>query len=128
MPIAKKRMLGFCQATIDAGFTHLRYKTQASASGITSSKRLVDKMGEAGFDGVFLVVESVNKRNLQFLGKGSAASARQQYHCLHGPDRWEPRMTPRTSGRTSGWPEAKGGCPHFLHLHSLLQDTDASRA
>ena len=70
MPIAKKRMLGFCQATIDAGFTHLRYKTQASASGITSSKRLVDKMGEAGFDGVFLVVESVNKRNLQFLGKG----------------------------------------------------------
>lgn len=65
-----KRLERLCQAIIDAGLTHLRYKTQASASGIASSKRLVDKMGEAGFDGVFLGVESVNKRNLQFLGKG----------------------------------------------------------
>jgi len=65
-----KRLERLCQAIIDAGLTHLRYKTQASASGIASSKRLVDKMGEAGFDGCFLGVESVNKRNLQFLGKG----------------------------------------------------------
>lgn len=65
-----KRLEQLCQAIIDAGLTHLRYKTQASASGIASSKGLVDKMGEAGFDGVFLGVESVNKRNLQFLGKG----------------------------------------------------------
>jgi anaerobic magnesium-protoporphyrin IX monomethyl ester cyclase len=65
-----KRLEKLCQAIIDADLTHLRYKTQASASGIASSKRLVDKMGEAGFDGVFLGVESVNKRNLQFLGKG----------------------------------------------------------
>lgn len=65
-----KRLELLCQAIIDAGLTHLRYKTQASASGIASSKGLVDKMGEAGFDGVFLGVESVNKRNLQFLGKG----------------------------------------------------------
>lgn len=65
-----RRLEQLCQAIIDAGLTHLRYKTQASASGIASSKRLVDKMGEAGFDGVFLGVESVNKRNLQFLGKG----------------------------------------------------------
>ena len=65
-----KRLEQLCQAIIDAGLTHLRYKTQASASGIASSKRLVDKMGEAGFDGVFLGVESVNERNLQFLGKG----------------------------------------------------------
>ena len=65
-----KRLERLCEAIIDAGLTHLRYKTQASASGIASSKRLVDKMGQAGFDGVFLGVESVNKRNLQFLGKG----------------------------------------------------------
>jgi radical SAM superfamily enzyme YgiQ (UPF0313 family) len=65
-----KRLELLCQAIIETGLTHLRYKTQASASGIASSKRLVDKMGEAGFDGVFLGVESVNKRNLQFLGKG----------------------------------------------------------
>ncbi|MCX6670064.1 MAG: radical SAM protein [Methanothrix sp.] len=65
-----KRLERLCEAIIEAGLTHLRYKTQASASGIASSKKLVDKMGEAGFDGVFLGVESVNRRNLQFLGKG----------------------------------------------------------
>jgi anaerobic magnesium-protoporphyrin IX monomethyl ester cyclase len=65
-----KRLENLCQAIIDAGLTHLRYKTQASASGIASSKRLVDKMADAGFDGVFLGVENVNQRNLEFLGKG----------------------------------------------------------
>jgi radical SAM superfamily enzyme YgiQ (UPF0313 family) len=65
-----KRLEQLCEAIIEAGLTHLRYKTQASASGIASSRRLVDKMGEAGFDGVFLGVESVNRRNLAFLGKG----------------------------------------------------------
>lgn len=79
-----KRLERLCDAIIEAGLTHLRYKTQASASGIASSKRLVDKMGEAGFDGVFLGVESVNKRNLQFLGKGrmsdDAARAVQYLH------------------------------------------------
>ena len=55
-----KRLERLCQAIIDAGLTHLRYKTQASASGIASSKELVDKMGEAGFDGVFLGVVSIN--------------------------------------------------------------------
>jgi anaerobic magnesium-protoporphyrin IX monomethyl ester cyclase len=65
-----KRLERLCEAIIEADLTHMRYKTQASASGIASSKRLVDKMGEAGFDGIFLGVESVNKRNLEFLGKG----------------------------------------------------------
>jgi len=66
-----RRLESLCQAIIDAGLTHLKYKTQASASGIASSKNLVDKMGEAGFDGVFLGVESANRKNLRFLGKGS---------------------------------------------------------
>ncbi|MDD2834815.1 MAG: radical SAM protein [Methanothrix sp.] len=69
-----KRLERLCQAIIDAGLTHMRYKTQASASGIASSKQLVDKMGEAGFDGVFLGVESINKRNLEFLGKGKMSN------------------------------------------------------
>ena len=69
-----KRLERLCQAIIQAGLTHLRYKTQASASGIASSKQLVDKMGEAGFDGVFLGVESINKRNLEFLGKGKMSN------------------------------------------------------
>jgi anaerobic magnesium-protoporphyrin IX monomethyl ester cyclase len=79
-----KRLEQLCQAIIDAGLTHLRYKTQASASGIASSKRLVDKMGEAGFDGCFLGVESVNKRNLQFLGKGKMSDeAERAVQYLH---------------------------------------------
>lgn len=79
-----KRLELLCQAIIDARLTHLRYKTQASASGIASSKRLVDKMGEAGFDGVFLGVESVNKRNLQFLGKGKMSEdAEKAVQYLH---------------------------------------------
>jgi anaerobic magnesium-protoporphyrin IX monomethyl ester cyclase len=82
-----KRLERLCQAIIDAGLTHLRYKTQASASGIASSKRLVDKMGEAGFDGVFLGVESVNKRNLEFLGKGRMSDdAERAVRYLHDND------------------------------------------
>jgi anaerobic magnesium-protoporphyrin IX monomethyl ester cyclase len=73
-----------CEAIIEAGLTHLRYKTQASTSGIASSKSLVDKMGEAGFDGVFLGVESVNKRNLEFLGKGKMSDdAERAVQYLH---------------------------------------------
>jgi radical SAM superfamily enzyme YgiQ (UPF0313 family) len=79
-----KRLIRLCQAIIDAGLTHLRYKTQASASGIASSKQLVDKMGEAGFDGVFLGVESINKRNLEFLGKGKMSNdAEKAVQYLH---------------------------------------------
>jgi radical SAM superfamily enzyme YgiQ (UPF0313 family) len=79
-----RRLERLCQAIIDAGLTHLRYKTQASASGIASSKHLVDKMGEAGFDGVFLGVESINKRNLEFLGKGKMSNdAEKAVQYLH---------------------------------------------
>lgn len=82
-----RRLEQLCHAIIDAGLTHLRYKTQASASGIASSKRLVDKMGEAGFDGVFLGVESVNKRNLHFLGKGKMSDdAERAVQYLHDND------------------------------------------
>jgi anaerobic magnesium-protoporphyrin IX monomethyl ester cyclase len=79
-----KRLEMLCQAIIDADLANLRYKTQASASGIASSKRLVEKMGQAGFDGVFLGVESVNKRNLQFLGKGKMSDdAEKAVQYLH---------------------------------------------
>jgi radical SAM superfamily enzyme YgiQ (UPF0313 family) len=79
-----KRLERLCQAIIESGLTHLRYKTQASASGIASSKQLVDKMGEAGFDGVFLGVESINKRNLEFLGKGKMSNdAEKAVQYLH---------------------------------------------
>ena len=41
-------------------------------------------MGEAGFDGVFLGVESINKRNLEFLGKGRMSNdAEKAVQYLH---------------------------------------------
>ncbi len=82
-----KRLEKLCDAIIEADLTHLRYKTQASARGIASSKRLVDKMGKAGFDGVFLGVESINKRNLEFLGKGRMSDdADKAVQYLHDND------------------------------------------
>jgi radical SAM superfamily enzyme YgiQ (UPF0313 family) len=82
-----KRLERLCEAIIEAGLAHLRYKTQASASGIASSRRLVEKMGEAGFDGVFLGVESVNRRNLEFLGKGRMSDdAERAVQYLHDND------------------------------------------
>ncbi|HOT07066.1 MAG: Radical SAM superfamily protein [Methanosaeta sp. PtaB.Bin039] len=82
-----KRLERLCDAIIEAGLDHLRYKTQASASGIASSRQLVEKMGRAGFDGVFLGVESVNKRNLQFLGKGRMSDqAERAVTYLHDND------------------------------------------
>ena len=78
---------GFVNWDDDLNFTDNPDKTQASASGIASSKRLVDKMGKAGFDGVFLGVESVNKRNLQFLGKGRMSDdADKAVQYLHDND------------------------------------------
>lgn len=82
-----KRLEELCEAIIEAGLTHLRYKTQASASGIASSRRLVERMGEAGFDGVFLGVESASRRNLQFLGKGRMSDeAERAVQYLHEND------------------------------------------
>jgi len=64
------RMEALCDAIVEAGLDHIKYKVQASARGIGSSRRLVDKMARAGFDGVFLGIENTSKENLKFLGKG----------------------------------------------------------
>jgi len=70
MTLDVKRMERLCDAIVEAGLDHLKYKVQASARGIGSSRRLVEKMAKAGFDGVFLGIENTSKENLKFLGKG----------------------------------------------------------
>jgi radical SAM superfamily enzyme YgiQ (UPF0313 family) len=70
MTLDVKRMERLCDAIVEAGLSHLKYKVQASARGIGSSRRLVEKMAAAGFDGVFLGIENTSRENLQFLGKG----------------------------------------------------------
>jgi radical SAM superfamily enzyme YgiQ (UPF0313 family) len=82
-----KRLDRLCDAIIEEGLSHIKYKTQASASGIAHSRELVKKMGTAGFDGIFLGIESVNKRNLQFLGKGKMSDhAKMAVEYLHEND------------------------------------------
>ena len=70
MTLDVKRMERLCDAIVEAGLSHLKYKVQASARGIGSSRRLVEKMAAAGFDGVFLGIENTSRENLRFLGKG----------------------------------------------------------
>ncbi|MHC1630731.1 MAG: B12-binding domain-containing radical SAM protein [Methanotrichaceae archaeon] len=82
-----KRMERLCDAIIDAGLNHLKYKVQASARGIGSSRRLVDKMAKAGFDAVFLGIENTSKENLKFLGKGTMSNnADKAVQYLHDND------------------------------------------
>ena len=70
MTLDVKRMERLCDSIVEAGLSHLKYKVQASARGIGSSRRLVEKMAAAGFDGVFLGIENTSRENLRFLGKG----------------------------------------------------------
>ena len=82
-----KRMEALCDAIIEADLNHIKYKVQASARGIGSSRRLVEKMGRAGFDGVFLGIESTSKENLKFLGKGKMSdNADKAVEYLHDND------------------------------------------
>ena len=87
MTLDVKRMERLCDAIIEAGLDHLKYKVQASARGIGSSRRLVEKMAKAGFDGVFLGIESTSKENLKFLGKGKMSdNADKAIQYMHDND------------------------------------------
>lgn len=58
-----------CDAIIAARLNKIHYIIQASVQGISSSKKVVDKMAKAGFKTVFLGIENVSSINLEFLGK-----------------------------------------------------------
>ena len=87
MTLDVKRMERLCDAIVEAGLDHLKYKVQASARGIGSSRRLVEKMAKAGFDGVFLGIENTSKENLKFLGKGKMSdNADKAIEYMHDND------------------------------------------
>jgi anaerobic magnesium-protoporphyrin IX monomethyl ester cyclase len=65
-----KRLENLCDAIILNGHDDLIYGVQASALGIGSSKKLVEKMARAGFKQVFLGIENPSKKNLEQLNKG----------------------------------------------------------
>lgn len=65
-----KRLIKLCDAIIKAGHNDIQYYTQAGVDGIAYSPEVARKMARAGFDGVFLGIENVSKRNLKFYDKG----------------------------------------------------------
>ncbi|MEE9167738.1 MAG: radical SAM protein [Candidatus Neomarinimicrobiota bacterium] len=58
-----------CDAIIASKLNHIHYIIQASVRGISSSKKVVDKMGKAGFKTVFLGIENASDGNLEFFRK-----------------------------------------------------------
>jgi anaerobic magnesium-protoporphyrin IX monomethyl ester cyclase len=65
-----KRLDSLCDAIIQSGHDDLVYGVQASAIGIGSSEKLVEKMARAGFKQVFLGIENPSRKNLEQLNKG----------------------------------------------------------
>jgi len=66
------RLEDLCDEIIAAKLNNLDYALQASVRGIAHSRKLVQKMADAGVKLVFLGIESVSKTNLDFLGKKSS--------------------------------------------------------
>ncbi|MBI5186011.1 MAG: B12-binding domain-containing radical SAM protein [Nitrospinae bacterium] len=64
------RFKAICEAIVEKGLNSMEYFVQASVLGIAQDPELVDKMAAANFKLVFLGIESVHKKNLQFLKKG----------------------------------------------------------
>lgn len=64
------RFKAICEAIVEKGLNTMEYFVQASVLGITQDPELVDKLAAANFKLVFLGIESVHKKNLQFLKKG----------------------------------------------------------
>ena len=67
------RLEMLCDEIIAAGLDSLHYFIQASVRGIAHSEKLVQKMADAGIKVVFIGIESVLKKNLDFLGKSNSA-------------------------------------------------------
>ena len=49
----------------------MKYGTQASSIGMGSDERIAKKMRKAGFDAVFLGMENVSSKNLEYYKKGN---------------------------------------------------------
>jgi radical SAM superfamily enzyme YgiQ (UPF0313 family) len=60
-----------CKAFVESGISkRLKFSTQASVAALASNLGIIGRMAEAGFDLLFLGIESVTRRNLLALGKG----------------------------------------------------------
>jgi len=67
------RMMRLCDLLIEEGLSRIHFYTQASVKGIAWKPEVAEKMAEAGFKFVFLGIENVLKRNLEFFQKGDTS-------------------------------------------------------
>jgi len=68
-----RRLEMLCDEIIAAKLNSLHYFIQASVKGIAHSRKLVQKMADAGVKMVFIGIESASKKNLDFLGKETSS-------------------------------------------------------
>jgi anaerobic magnesium-protoporphyrin IX monomethyl ester cyclase len=64
-----ERLGMLCDEIIASKLNSLHYMVQVSVKGIAYSKKIVQKMADAGMREVFLGIESISKLDLDFLGK-----------------------------------------------------------
>jgi len=60
-----------CDAIIYERLNDIHYITQSSVYGIASSAKIVRKMARAGFKTIFLGIENVSRKNLNFINKNT---------------------------------------------------------
>ncbi|MBC8415228.1 MAG: B12-binding domain-containing radical SAM protein [Candidatus Cloacimonetes bacterium] len=64
-----RHMHDVCDAIIENGLNNINYFIQASVHGFASDKSLARKMAKAGFKFVFLGIENISIKDLDFLSK-----------------------------------------------------------
>ncbi len=67
-----------CAAIVEAGLHRLEYVTQADVAGFARAPHLAAAMSHAGFKGMFLGIESVDRGNWKFLRKSNSLEKTQE--------------------------------------------------
>jgi radical SAM superfamily enzyme YgiQ (UPF0313 family) len=72
------RFKRLAQAIVDRGLNRMEYLVQASVAGIVADPELIPALGRANFSMVFLGIEAVQMKNLQFFRKGDIREQTEQ--------------------------------------------------
>jgi len=73
-----ERLVDLCGAIVEAGLDDMHFYTQASSNGIARSPKISEAMAEAGFKSVFIGIENVIERDLDFFSKNAKPSDSEQ--------------------------------------------------
>jgi radical SAM superfamily enzyme YgiQ (UPF0313 family) len=76
------RFRKLAEAIVEHGLNRMEYLVQASVAGIVSDPELIASLARANFSMVFLGIEAVQTKNLQFFQKGDIRKKTEQAVCL----------------------------------------------